>query len=96
MNLSKQTVIMLNVHVVLSTQCLIMLKDYVIMLNTYVVFSTQCPIMLKGYVIMLKHWVNLLMKRVSLSIQLFIIQMGVLFCAHDILLYQKTTCILLC
>ena len=32
MNLSIQTVILFNAPVVLSTQCLIMLKDYVIML----------------------------------------------------------------
>ena len=39
-NLSIQTDILFNARVVLSTQFLIMLKDYVIMLNTYVVFST--------------------------------------------------------
>ena len=85
---------MLNARVVLSTQCLIMLKDYVIMLNTYVVFSTQCPIMLKGYVIMLKRWVILSTKHMNLSIQLVIMQMDALFCAHNILLCQKT--LLLC
>ena len=39
--------------VVLSTQCLIVLKDYVIMLNARVVLYTQCLIILKRYVIML-------------------------------------------
>ena len=90
MNLSIQTVILFNARVVLSTQFLIMLKDYVIMLNTYVVFSTQCPIMLKGNVIILKRWVILSAKHVNLSIQLVIMQMGVLFCVHNILLCQKT------
>ena len=46
-NLSIQTIILFNARAVMSTQCLIMLKDYVIMLNTYVVTSTQYPIMLK-------------------------------------------------
>ena len=56
-----------NARVVLSTQCLIMLKDYVIMLNTYVVvFSIQCPIMLKSCVIMLKRWVILSTKACEL------------------------------
>ena len=68
MNLSTQTVIVFNSRVLLSTECLIMLKDYVFMLNTCVVFSTQCPIMLKGYVIMLKRWVILSTKHVNLSI----------------------------
>ena len=82
------------IRVVLSIQCLIMLKDFVIMLNTYVVFSTQCRIMLKGYVIMLKRRVILSTKHVSVSIQFVILQMGVLFCVHNILSCQKT--ILLC
>ena len=93
MNLPIQTVVLFNARVVLSTQCFIMLKDYVIMLNTYFVFSTQCPIMLKGYVIMLKRWVILFTKHVNLSIQLVIMEMGVLFCVHNILLCQKTTLI---
>ena len=88
-SLSTQTVIMFNIPVVLSTQCLIMLKNYVIMLNTYIFFSTQYPIMLKGYVIMLKRWAILSRKHVNLSIQLVIMQMGVLFCAPN-LLCQKT------
>ena len=79
-----------NARSVLSTQCLIMLKDYVIMLNTYVVFSTQCPLRLKGYVIMLKRWVILCTKHVNLSIEFFIVQMGVLLCVHNIVLCQKT------
>ena len=66
-----------------------MLKDYVIMLNTYVVFSTQCPIMLKGYVIMFKRRVILCTKHMNLSIPLVIMQIGVLFCVHNILLCQK-------
>ena len=85
-----QTVIKFNAFVVLSTQFLTMLKDYVIMLNTYIVFSKQCPIMLKGNVIMLKHWVILCERHLNLSIQLVIMQMGVLFCVHNILFCQKT------
>ena len=65
-------------------------KDYVIMLNTCVVFSTQCPIMLNGYVNMLKRWVILSTKHVNLCIQLVIMEMGVVFCVHNILLCQKT------
>ena len=84
-NLSIQTVILFNARVVLSTQCLIMLKDYLIMLNTYVVFSTQCPTMLQGC-----YYVKTLStKHVNLSIQLVIMQMDVLFCAHNILYYVK-------
>ena len=83
-NLSIQTVILFNARVVLSTQCLIMLKDNVIMLNTYVVFSIQCPIMLKSYIIILKRWVILSTKHENLSIQLVIMQMGVLFCVHNV------------
>ena len=94
-NLSVQTVILFNARVVLSIQCLIMLKDYDIMLNMHVFFfSSQCPIMLKGSVVMLKRCVILSSKHVNLSIQLVIMQMGVLFCVHNILLCQKT--ILLC
>ena len=76
---------MFNAPAVLSTQCLIMLKNYVIMLNTYIFFSTHCPIMLKGYVIMLKYWAILSRKHVNLPIQLVIMQMGVFFCAHNLL-----------
>ena len=85
MNLSVQTVILFNARVVLSTQCLIMLKDYVIMLSAYVVFSTQCPIMLKCYIIMLKCWVILSTKHANLSIQVAIMLMSVLFCVHNTL-----------
>ena len=53
-NLSIQHVIMLNTYVVLSKQCLIMLRCYVIMLNACAVLSTECPVMLKCYLIMLK------------------------------------------
>ena len=53
-NLSVRCDIMLKVRVVLSTQCLIMLKGHVVMINARVVMSTQCLIMLKGYGVMLK------------------------------------------
>ena len=90
MNLSTQTFVLFNARVLLSTQCFIMLKDYVIMLYTNAVFCTQCPIMLKSYVIMLNRWVILSTKHVNLSRQLVIMQMGVLFCIHNVLLCQKT------
>ena len=54
-NLSTQHVIMLNAYVVLSKQCLIMLKCFVIILNARAVLSTQSPVMLKCYLIMFKN-----------------------------------------
>ena len=59
-------------YVVLSKQCLIMLKGFVIMLNVQVALSTQCPTILKGYVIMLKGPVILFMKHVNLSVNVLL------------------------
>ena len=60
MNLSILHVIMLNTYVVLSKQCLIMLRCYVIMLNACAVLSTECPFMLKRYLIMFKNGLSCL------------------------------------
>ena len=78
---------MLNVCVVLSKQCLIMLKCYVILLNVQFVLSTQCPIMLKGYVIMLKNPVILFMKHVNLSVNVLLCKTRGLLCPHTVLFY---------
>ena len=45
---------MINARVVMSTQCLIMLKGYGVLLNSRVVLSIRSLIMSKGYAIMLK------------------------------------------
>ena len=50
----KSHVVMINASVIMTTQCLIMLKGYGVMLNSRAVLSTRSFIMLKGYVIMLK------------------------------------------
>ena len=59
-NLSLWHVIMLYAYVVLSKQCLIILKCYVIMLNARAGLSTQCPVMLKCYLIMFKNGLSCL------------------------------------
>ena len=51
--MSKGHVVMINARVVMTTQCLIMLKGYGVILNSRVL-SSRSFIMLKGYVIMLK------------------------------------------
>ena len=76
-NLSIRCDIMLKVCVVLSTQCLIMLKGHVVMINARVVISTQCLIMLKGYGVMLNSRVVLSIRSlIMLNVYVFMLKIG--------------------
>ena len=51
----------LNAHLVLSTQCLIMVKDYVIMLKRGVILVNQYVVLLRGVIpesLHMRHCVN--------------------------------------